>query len=78
MNIGNPHEIKIVDLARTIIDVTNSTSEIIFVDRPVDDPEVRCPDISMGSKTLGWEPGVSLEDGLQRTIEWARKSWSEA
>jgi len=76
MNIGNPHEIKILDLARTIIDVTDSTSEITFVDRPVDDPEVRCPDISMASKTLGWEPIVSLEEGLQRTIEWARKSWS--
>jgi len=76
MNIGNPHEIKILDLARTIVDVTDSTSEITFVDRPVDDPEVRCPDISMASKTLAWEPIVSLEEGLQRTIEWARGSWS--
>jgi len=77
MNIGNPHEVKILDLARMIVDAADSKSEIIFVDRPVDDPEVRCPDISMASKILGWEPGVSLEDGLQRTIEWARESWSE-
>ena len=78
MNIGNPHEVKILDLARMIVDAADSKSEIIFVDRPVDDPEVRCPDISMAGKILGWEPGVSLEDGLQRTIEWARESWSEA
>jgi dTDP-glucose 4,6-dehydratase len=76
MNIGNPQEIKILDLARMIIDSADSNSEITFVDRPVDDPEVRCPDISMAGKVLGWEPRVSLEEGLQRTIEWARESWS--
>jgi dTDP-glucose 4,6-dehydratase len=76
MNIGNPQEIKILDLARMIIDSADSNSEIIFIDRPVDDPEVRCPDISMAGKVLGWEPKVSLEEGLQRTIEWARESWS--
>ncbi|MGH2776141.1 MAG: UDP-glucuronic acid decarboxylase family protein [Actinomycetota bacterium] len=76
MNIGNPQEIKILDLARMIIEAADSTSEISFVDRPVDDPEVRCPDISMASKTLGWEPRVSLEEGLQHTIGWARESWS--
>jgi dTDP-glucose 4,6-dehydratase len=76
MNIGNPQEIKILDLARMIIDSADSNSEITFIDRPVDDPEVRCPDISTASKVLGWEPSVSLEEGLQRTIEWARESWS--
>jgi dTDP-glucose 4,6-dehydratase len=76
MNIGNPQEIKILDLARMIIDSADSNSEITFIDRPVDDPEVRCPDISMAGKVLGWEPKVSLEEGLQRTIEWARESWS--
>jgi dTDP-glucose 4,6-dehydratase len=78
MNIGNPHEINILDLARTIINVTDSSSEITFVGRPVDDPEVRCPDISMAGKTLAWEPSVSLEEGLRRTIDWARQSWSYA
>jgi dTDP-glucose 4,6-dehydratase len=78
MNIGNPHEIKILDLARMIIDAADSTSEITFRDRPVDDPEVRCPDVSMASKILSWEPRVSLEEGLQRTIDWARQSWSYA
>jgi len=76
MNIGNPQEIKILDLARMIIDSADSNSEITFIDRPVDDPEVRCPDISMAGKVLGWEPRVSLEEGLQRTIDWARESWS--
>jgi dTDP-glucose 4,6-dehydratase len=75
MNIGNPQEIKILDLARMIIDSADSSSEITFVGRPVDDPEVRCPDISMARKTLGWEPSVSLEEGLRRTIDWARQSW---
>ena len=78
MNIGNPQEIKILDLARMIIDAADSRSEITFVDRPVDDPEVRCPDISLASKTLGWAPEVSLEEGLRRTIEWARATWSPA
>lgn len=76
MNIGNPQEIKILDLARMIIDAADSPSGITFIDRPVDDPEVRCPDISLASNVLGWEPGVSLEEGLRRTIEWARESWS--
>jgi dTDP-glucose 4,6-dehydratase len=76
MNIGNPQEIKILDLARMIIDSADSNSEITFIDRPVDDPEVRCPDISLAGKVLGWEPKVSLEEGLQHTIEWARESWS--
>ncbi|MDQ4058017.1 MAG: SDR family oxidoreductase [Actinomycetota bacterium] len=78
MNIGNPQEIKILDLARMIIDAADSRSEITFVDRPVDDPEVRCPDISLASKTLGWAPEVSLDEGLRRTIEWARATWSPA
>ena len=76
MNIGNPQEIKILDLARTIIEAADSSSEITFIDRPIDDPEVRCPDISLAHKTLGWAPEVSLEEGLRRTIEWAGATWA--
>lgn len=78
MNIGNPQEMKILDLARLIIEVASSRSELDFVDRPVDDPEVRCPDISLARNTLGWEPEVPLEEGLRRTVDWARTTWTLA
>jgi nucleoside-diphosphate-sugar epimerase len=48
----------------------------VLVDRPFDDPEVRCPDISLARQVLGWEPTVSVQDGLAHTIQWARGSWS--
>ena len=70
VNIGNPHEISMLDLARAIRDLTGSASEIEFVERPKDDPTVRQPDISLARSVLGWEPTVALEDGLRRTIEW--------
>ena len=75
MNIGNPHEVTILELAETIVRLAGSGSDIKFIDRPVDDPEVRQPDISQAKKKLGWEPQVSLEDGLAKTIEWARGAW---
>jgi dTDP-glucose 4,6-dehydratase len=59
-----------------IRDLVGSGSRIVHVDRPVDDPEVRCPDISLARRVLGWEPAVPLEEGLARTIEWARASWA--
>jgi dTDP-glucose 4,6-dehydratase len=55
--------------------LTGSRSEVIFTQRPVDDPEIRCPDISNARSLLGWEPKIALQDGLQRTIEWAGKAW---
>ena len=70
INIGNPHEITILELAETIIDLTKSRSEIIFCDLPVDDPKVRKPDISRAKKYLGWQPSVYLIQGLQQTIEY--------
>lgn len=73
LNLGNPEETTVIDLARTIVALTDSYSEIIFTDRPIDDPEVRCPDISRAVVRLGRKPGVSLNQGLQRTIAWARR-----
>jgi dTDP-glucose 4,6-dehydratase len=70
VNLGNPEEIAVIDLARAIVTLTGSRSEIVFTERPVDDPEVRCPDISLAVSRLGWKPGVSLHEGLQRTIAW--------
>jgi len=76
VNLGNPKESTITELAIMIRDLVRSRSRIVYVDRPVDDPEVRCPDISLARRVLGWEPAVPLEEGLARTIEWARSSWA--
>ncbi|MBA2312812.1 MAG: SDR family oxidoreductase [Actinobacteria bacterium] len=77
MNLGNPEEIKVLELAHLIASLTGSKSEVVFTERPVDDPEVRCPDISLAKKTAGWEPRVSLRDGLSKTIEWAAANWKK-
>jgi dTDP-glucose 4,6-dehydratase len=73
--LGNPEEIKIIELAHTIGDLAGGGSEISFVERPVDDPEIRCPDITLAQRELGWRPEVSLLTGMSMTIEWARKNW---
>ncbi len=75
VNVGNPHEISVKELAELVASLAGSDSEVVYIDRPVDDPEVRCPDISLAQNKFGWEPQVSLEDGLTRTIEWARAAW---
>jgi dTDP-glucose 4,6-dehydratase len=72
MNIGNPHEVSMLDLATTIRDLCGSSSKIVFVDRPEDDPAIRQPDISLARGVLGWEPKVTLVDGLLRTIAYFR------
>ncbi|MEA2453717.1 MAG: dTDP-glucose 4,6-dehydratase [Actinomycetota bacterium] len=72
VNLGNPDERTILELAELIIDVTGSDSKIGFEPLPEDDPKVRCPDITLARDLLGWEPAVSLEDGLGRTLEWFR------
>jgi dTDP-glucose 4,6-dehydratase len=75
VNLGNPEEVKVLDLARTIVLLAGSRSEVVFTDRPIDDPEVRCPDISRATSLFGWLPRVPLSEGLARTIEWARGAW---
>jgi dTDP-glucose 4,6-dehydratase len=71
VNIGNPNEFTLLELARTVIEVTGSRSEIVFEALPTDDPHVRQPDIALARELLRWEPTVELQDGLQRTIEAA-------
>lgn len=70
VNIGNPTEFTILDLANKIIDLTESGSGIVFKELPQDDPMQRKPVIELAKKELGWEPHVTLEDGLKRTIEY--------
>ena len=70
INIGNPDEISMEDLAKKVIQMTGSKSRIEYKTLPVDDPKVRRPEITKAKKLLGWEPTVSLEDGLKRTIEY--------
>jgi dTDP-glucose 4,6-dehydratase len=74
VNIGNPHEMTLLDLARRVIRATGSRSEIVFRPLPTDDPKVRQPDIGRARRLLGWEPVVELEEGLARTLEWCRKT----
>ena len=77
VNIGNPEEVTVLELARTIAELAGTSPEFVFTERPVDDPEVRCPDITRATSLLGWTPRVSLNEGLRRTIEWARDAWVE-
>jgi dTDP-glucose 4,6-dehydratase len=70
VNIGNPQEMTLLELAENVLRVTGARSEIVFEALPVDDPQVRQPDITRAKQILGWEPEVALEDGLRRTIDW--------
>jgi dTDP-glucose 4,6-dehydratase len=69
VNLGNPDEMSLLELAETVIRVTGSASEIVFEALPVDDPHVRQPDIMRARQLLGWEPEISLEEGLRRTLD---------
>jgi len=69
VNIGNPREYTLLELAQVVVEVTGSRSEIVFEALPTDDPQVRQPDISQAREKLGWEPEVDLQEGLRRTIE---------
>lgn len=72
INIGNPAEMTIRELAEAVIRITGSSSQISYKDLPVDDPKIRQPDISRARELLGWEPKVSFEDGLRNTVAWFR------
>jgi dTDP-glucose 4,6-dehydratase len=74
VNIGNPAEFTVSQLADLVIRLTGSPSKIEYRPLPVDDPRVRCPDISKAKRELGWEPRISLEEGLARTIEHFREN----
>jgi dTDP-glucose 4,6-dehydratase len=72
MNLGNPHELTVLELAHTVLGVTGSQSEVVFEPLPRDDPRQRCPDIALAREVLGWRPGIGLGEGLTRTYEWYR------
>ncbi|HEX4126021.1 MAG TPA: UDP-glucuronic acid decarboxylase family protein [Acidimicrobiales bacterium] len=70
VNIGNPDERTMLDLAGFILEVTGSSSQIVFEPLPIDDPTRRCPDISLARRELGWEPRIGLREGIERTIHY--------
>jgi dTDP-glucose 4,6-dehydratase len=70
VNIGNPEEMSVLQLAERIVEITGSRSQIEFIDRPVDDPTVRRPDSSLAERELGWAPEVPWQTGLRRTADW--------
>lgn len=78
MNLGNPEEVSIIELARLVAEIVGARDEIEFLPPVADDPAVRCPDVSLAKRWLGWEPAVPLRDGLARTVKWAREAgWVE-
>lgn len=77
MNLGNPHEISVRELAEQVIRLTRSSSRIVCRPLPEDDPMQRCPDISLASEIIGWEPKVQLDDGLKRTVSYFERVIAE-
>ena len=72
VNLGNPKEFTILELAKKVIELTGSKSKVVFKELPEDDPKQRCPDISLAKKNIGWEPKVRLDEGLKKTIDYFR------
>jgi len=72
VNLGNPQEMTLLELAKRILRLTGSRSEIVFRPLPMDDPKVRQPDITRARTLLGWEPRVDTDEGLRLTVEWFR------
>jgi dTDP-glucose 4,6-dehydratase len=77
VNVGNPQEITVLELAHRVLGITGSASELTYFPAPVHDPVRRQPDISLARATLRWSPKVSLEDGLERTVQWFRERMSK-
>jgi UDP-glucuronate decarboxylase len=78
INLGNPDEFTILELAQQVIELTGSKSKIVHRDLPVDDPKQRRPDITLAKKHLGWSPRTPLREGLEKTIAWFRTiRWDE-
>jgi dTDP-glucose 4,6-dehydratase len=73
VNLGNPHEVTILEFAQRIKDLTGSQVPIVFEPLPQDDPKQRCPDISKARQLLNWEPRVPLQAGLERTLQYFRE-----
>jgi len=71
-NVGNPDEYTVKQLAEIVIELTRSSSEIVYEELPTDDPKVRKPDISRARRMLGWEPKVPVREGVARTVEYFR------
>jgi dTDP-glucose 4,6-dehydratase len=78
LNLGNPEEMSLLELAKRILRLTGSSSTMVFAPLPQDDPKQRRPDITRARQLLGWEPRVELEEGLRRTIEWFRLALGRA
>jgi UDP-glucuronate decarboxylase len=73
INLGNPHEVAVRELADRVVQLTGSGSRTVFMPLPQDDPTQRCPDITLARRVLGWEPSVRLDDGLSNTIDYFRR-----
>jgi dTDP-glucose 4,6-dehydratase len=76
VNLGNPEEILVLEFAKEIIQLTGSKSQIIFCPLPQNDPKVRQPNITKAKKVLGWEPRVSRQEGLRRTLQYFKEKLS--
>jgi dTDP-glucose 4,6-dehydratase len=74
VNVGNPHEFTVRQLAELVLEVTGSSSELVYEPLPVDDPAQRQPDIGLARTALGWEPRIELREGLTRTADWFRRT----
>jgi len=78
VNLGNPEELTILTLAQEVIQLTGSKSEIVFHPLPVDDPKVRCPDITKARKFLGWAPETPLRVGMEKAIAYFRTQLAQS
>jgi dTDP-glucose 4,6-dehydratase len=72
VNVGNPNEMSLLEMANLCVELTGASSEIVFEALPVDDPQIRQPDITRARELLGWEPEIDVREGLARTIESVR------